>query len=154
MCVDDQEVPRHSVDHPQHPEKVQTIFKKVWKKHHYQREKKRFVTPDHPAHPENQKEKTEDESLLQEDHEEDHEDLHEDSDDHDPSEDFEDGTSQSLIDSDVNSISNSTGWRKGGIAVGGCWVAPTFDFGGAWLILMRSIIWSNNLGIFIFVDIV
>lgn len=45
------EVPKESIHHPQHPEKVQNIFKKVWKKHHYQREKKRFVTPDHPAHP-------------------------------------------------------------------------------------------------------
>lgn len=119
------EVPKESIHHPQHPEKVQNIFKKVWKKHHYQREKKRFVTPDHPAHP-SQKAKAEaakaeakkNEALLQrhqqENHQEDEEDeveFQEDS-DQDVSDDFDGDTSQSLIDSETNSLSNSTGWRR------------------------------------------
>lgn len=123
------EVPKESIHHPQHPEKVQNIFKKVWKKHHYQREKKRFVTPDHPAHPAHpsQKAKAEaakaeaeakkaKEALLQrqqENHQEDDEDeveFQEDSED--VSDDFDGDTSQSLIDSETNSLSNSTGWRR------------------------------------------
>lgn len=119
------EVPKESIHHPQHPEKVQNIFKKVWKKHHYQREKKRFVTPDHPAHP-SQKAKAEaakaeakkNEALLQrhqqENHQEDEDDeveFQEDS-DQDVSDDFDGDTSQSLIDSETNSLSNSTGWRR------------------------------------------
>ena len=36
-------------DTPIEHTEAQHVFKKVWKKHHYQREKKQFVTPDHPS---------------------------------------------------------------------------------------------------------